>query len=212
MARRYRETMTKPFVWVFAVFGACCAASALAGKPWWMANSPDNADHFLPPDAAFKVSGAVVDDMLVLRWVIADGYYLYRSKIKVEADSPGLRVGPPELPEGQTKTDEFFGTQEIYLQQATARVPFSREDAGAHPLHFRVTYQGCAEQGLCYQPIVKTLMPQDGPLAHDSPRGASPGVRQSATSQWIWVALGGGLLAFFVAGIAARSRRSHPDR
>jgi thioredoxin:protein disulfide reductase len=201
----------KPYLWVFAALLAGFAATALAGKPWWMANTPSNADSFLPPDAAFKVSSAVVDDMLVVRWVIADGYYLYRSKIQIEADSPGLRVGPPELPEGQTKTDEFFGTQEIYLQQATARVPFSREDAGAHPLHFRVTYQGCAERGLCYQPIVKTLMPQDGPLPKASQRGASPGVQQTATSPWIWFALGGGILAFFAAGIAARHRRNYAE-
>jgi thiol:disulfide interchange protein DsbD len=198
----------KPSLWVFAALLAGYAATALAGKPWWMANTPNNSDNFLPPDAAFKVSSAVLDETLVVRWAIADGYYLYRSKIQIEADSPGLRVGPPELPEGQTKTDEFFGTQEIYLHQASARVPFSREDAGAHPLHFRVTYQGCAEQGLCYQPIVKTLRPQDGPLPKASERGASPGVQQSVTAPWIWVAIGGGIVAFFAAGLAARRRRA----
>jgi thiol:disulfide interchange protein DsbD len=175
---------------------------AQAARPWWMRGIESNQTDFLPPDTAFRV-GAVVDGKSILvRWVIADGYYLYRQKIEVRAESPDLVVSAPALPSGAVKTDQFLGTQEIYTQQLEARVAFARFDAGAHPLQIKVTYQGCAEAGLCYPPMTKVLFPRPGEQAAlpARPSGASP-------LAWELVAMIGGLLAFLLSGFALRRQR-----
>src|SRR6516165_10710986 len=72
-------------------------------------------DEFLPPDVAFRFD-ALADgsDRVRLNWEIADGYYLYRARIKVVTSSTSAQLGTPEFPAGQVKTDEYFGKQEVY--------------------------------------------------------------------------------------------------
>ncbi len=62
-----------------------------------------------------------------------------------------------DFPEGDTKTDEFFGEQVVYHRDVTVRVPDTRAAREAFSLPLKVTYQGCAEAGLCYSPITKTF-------------------------------------------------------
>src|SRR5688572_28610608 len=115
-------------------------------------------DEFLPPEQAFEFSGELTgSNTLHLRWVIADGYYLYKDKIKVRTDSALVQFGAPTLPKGEEKTDEFFGTQEVYHQQVEGDVSFSRASPEAGAVQAKVTYQGCAEKGYCYPPITQTL-------------------------------------------------------
>jgi thiol:disulfide interchange protein DsbD len=183
------------------------AASAQA-KPWWMRGTDNNENDFLPPDVAFRVGAAIIDGSnLRLRWVIADGYYLYKQKIEVKAESPDLTVGAPQLPRGVMKTDPYLGRQEIYTQQFEARVPYTRIDFGAHPLQVKVTYQGCAEAGLCYPPITKVLFPTAG-IAGAAPAGAAPTGAASAPREWQLIAVIGGLAAFLLAGFALRRGRT----
>jgi thiol:disulfide interchange protein DsbD len=96
-------------------------------------------------------------DSVRLDWKIADGYYLYRSRIKVKTASP-VQLGTLGLPEGKRQTDEYFGAQEIYEHALSATLPVARPGgAGAMNIAVDVTYQGCAHAGLCYPPITKTL-------------------------------------------------------
>src|ERR1700733_3956825 len=68
---------------------------------------------FLPPDDAFRFDGcADGPDRVRLVWQIADGYYLYRSRLAVQTASPKVQLGRLELPTGTVKTDEYFGKQE----------------------------------------------------------------------------------------------------
>jgi thiol:disulfide interchange protein DsbD len=175
-------------------------------QPWWMKGNPVKNADFLPPDQAFRLSATVDGNLIRVRWLIADGYYLYRSKFDITPESPGLVLDPPVFPNGVTKTDEYFGTQEIYRQEVEAIVGYRRGDGGAHPLQIKVAYQGCADAGLCYPQLVKVMNPDMAtsqeprpPMAQvkDTPRGPVPAV-----------AILAGLAAFFVAGLALRSRRS----
>jgi hypothetical protein len=93
-----------------------------------------------------------------------------------------------------------LGRQEIYSQQVEARVPYTRTDYGAHPLQLRVTYQGCAEGGLCYPPITKLLFPA----------AALPEGTVGAPHQWELIAIVGGVLAFLAAGFVLRRERKLP--
>jgi thioredoxin:protein disulfide reductase len=191
---------------LIVAMAAAAAAPAAQAKPWWMRGTDNNENDFLPPDVAFRVGGSVVDGANVrLRWVIADGYYLYKQKIEVKAESADLVVGEPQLPQGVMKTDPYLGRQEIYTQQFEAQVPYSRSDFGAHPIQLKVTYQGCAEAGLCYPPITKVLFPTAG-----APVGSMPQASASSPHRWQLIAMLAGLLAFLVAGFTLRRGRTLP--
>ena len=115
-------------------------------------------DDFLQPDEAFRFD-AIPDgaDHVKLIWQIADGYYLYRARIKVATTSEQAQLGTLEMPPGETKTDEYFGKQEIYHHELVAGVPVARASAAAFSVPLKVVYQGCATAGLCYPPITKEI-------------------------------------------------------
>src|SRR5688572_10198714 len=76
---------------------------------------------FLPPDEAFKLeASAVGPDRVQLTWAIAEGYYLYRSRLKVKTSTEQAQLGELVLPTGDTKTDEYFGEQEVYHMELAA--------------------------------------------------------------------------------------------
>jgi thiol:disulfide interchange protein len=171
---------------------------AAHAKPWWMRGIDSNETDFLPPDVAFRVAARVDGNVVKVRWVIADGYYLYRQKIEVRAESPDLVISTPQLPPGAVRTDPYLGTQQVFTQQVEAVVPYSRMDAGAHPLQIKVTYQGCAEAGLCYPPITKVLFPITG----------SPAIVTSVPPHlWESTAIIVGAGAFLLAGWVLRKGR-----
>jgi thioredoxin:protein disulfide reductase len=122
------------------------------------ANSGSNEADFLPADQAFQLDAfADGPDKVRLEWVIHEGYYLYKSRIKVGTKSTQAQLGAPALPKGKEKEDEYFGKQEVYHDELTASLPVARAAGGAIELPVDVTYQGCADKGLCYPPITKTL-------------------------------------------------------
>lgn len=85
-----------------------------------------------------------------LQWQIAPGYYLYRGRIKVTAVPADVALSVV-TPPGQPKQDPNFGTVEVYHDQVQAQV----DAAGATELS--VSWQGCAEAGLCYPPEQRTV-------------------------------------------------------
>ena len=173
-------------------------AGAAQAKPWWMRGVDSNETDFLPPDVAFRVAARLDGKIVKVRWVIADGYYLYRQKIDVKAESPDLVVSGVELPPGVVKTDPYLGTSQVFTQQVEAAVSYVRIDGGAHPMQIKVTYQGCAEAGLCYPPITKVLFPSTG----------SPAAATSVPPYpWESAAIIAGGLAFLLAGIVLRKGR-----
>lgn len=171
-------------------------AGVAGAKPWWMRGSASNDADFLPPDVAFRVAANVDDNVIRVRWVIADGYYLYRSRMLIKAESPDLVLLAPTLPPGIAKVDPYFGSQEIYRQQTEAAVRYTRIDGGAHPLQVKVIYQGCADAGLCYPPITKVIFPQRILAA------ASP---VSHPFEGVAILVGAG--AFLLAGLVLRKGR-----
>jgi thioredoxin:protein disulfide reductase len=181
----------------FCVFMLGAAANAEA-KPWWMRGIESNQTDFLPPDVAFRVAARVDGNVLKVRWVIADGYYLYKQKFEVKPESPDLVLSAPQFPAGVVKTDPYLGTQEIYTQQVEALVPYARIDAGAHPIQIKVTYQGCAEAGLCYPPITKVVFPNAGP---------APVAINVPPYRWESTAIIAGAIAFLLAGLVLRKGR-----
>ena len=149
-----------------------------------------NDSEFLSPDQAFRVTAeAAAADSVRISWQVAKGYYLYRSRIKVATASPAVQLGQLQLPEGQTKKDEYFGVQQVYHSDFSGVLPVARSAAAAQSVPVQVTYQGCAEAGLCYPPQTKTLevvLPAGGgagagPAA--SAAGSAGGVAGSAAAK-----------------------------
>jgi len=192
-----KRSLSTVWVALFLLPSMLGLAGFAQAKPWWMRGIDSNETDFLPPDVAFRVAARIDGNVVKVRWVIADGYYLYRQKIAVRAESPDLLVSMPQLPPGTVKTDPYMGTQQVYMQQVEAIVPYSRIDAGAHPLQIKVTYQGCAEAGLCYPPITKVVFPTAGP----------PAVASEPPYPWESTAIIGGACAFLLAGLVLRKGR-----
>lgn len=92
------------------------------------------------------------DLSLRLRWTIPAGTYLYRDKIGAEARA-GLPL-PLSTAPGETKDDPNFGPTEVYHGSAEAIVPGT---ALAGVREVRVTFQGCAEKGICYPPATRLI-------------------------------------------------------
>src|SRR5690606_3173916 len=95
-------------------------------------------------------------DRVELSWAIADGYYLYRHRISVEAQGAGFDAGTLQLPDGEPHHDEFFGDVETYRGILRATLPGSAAP-GTGAVTLKVRYQGCADLGVCYPPQARTL-------------------------------------------------------
>ena len=137
---------------------------------------------FLPVREAYRLDGALTPDgNLRLYWQITEGYYLYQHAFKVRPQGtipaePLAITFPPAI----AKTDEFFGDVAVYYSEAdlVATLPES-----ADAMTLAVTYQGCADAGLCYPPETDYLLVN---VATGSVSTAEPGetvsVNQSASA------------------------------
>src|SRR5512143_317358 len=127
-----------------AVLVAAFAAPAAAADP-----------ELLPNERAFAFGARALDERTVeARFAIADGYYLYREKLKFTL-SPGT-VGAVSLPPGKLKDDEFFGRVETYRQAIAVRLPLQSAAAG-QAVTVSAESQGCADIGVCYPPQVQKV-------------------------------------------------------
>ena len=153
----------------------------------------DAPDDFLPVDQAFHFE-AVADgaDHIKLYWEIAEGYYLYRNRIKASSEQTDVKLGALEMPNGEPHQDEYFGSQEIYRQELVATIAVTPMSGAAHTLKLTVGYQGCADKGLCYPPQkrqVNVELSANGTGAARTGRGAgaagapsAPGAAASAAA------------------------------
>ncbi len=179
-------------------FGA--APAAAAGEQSWLAEAPE----FLPVDEAFALSTeTAADGALLAYWDMPDGYYLYRHRFDFTLKDPGAAVlGPAELPPGKAKVDEYFGAVEVYYRRAQARVPIRNAQG---PVEVGISYQGCAEAGLCYPPERRWVVVDAAfapPVAESAPTSGEPATQEQRLAAAL--AERGLLLAmalFFIGGI-----------
>ena len=113
---------------------------------------------FLPPDEAFKPYVEAIDGNTVeVSFQIAQGYYLYKDKISASSESDSVRLGRLELPAGIVHSDEYFGDTEVFYDEVFGKVSLARATPGAMDLEIEIGFQGCADGGICYPPITRTL-------------------------------------------------------
>ncbi len=128
------------------------ASSSMTNWP-----SGDDVDNFLKDEEAFvfSVESPADRQRLILRWNLAEGYYLYRDKFKFTLASGG-QLGTPQFPTGTFRKDPLFGNVEIYLQSPLS-IPVPLDAQGRETVTLNVEYQGCALAGLCYPPTHKSV-------------------------------------------------------
>jgi len=131
---------------------ACACMAVACFAPAWAVSEAD----LLPVDQAFALTASAPSaDRIELRWKIADGYYLYRQRIGVQAD-PAFHAAALQLPQGAKHHDEFFGDVQTYRRELLAILPGAAE-RGIASVTLKVKYQGCADIGVCYPPQLRTL-------------------------------------------------------
>jgi thiol:disulfide interchange protein DsbD len=151
----------------------------------------DNSKDFLPVREAFQLN--LIDttpESIKLQFVATDGYYLYRHRFQFRTEPADIGLGAAQLPDGEKKHDEYFGDVEVYHGILDINLP--RKPGDNRPFTLVVTYQGCADKGLCYPPETERLSiggAASSPVATTSSRPAP------ASFTWKELAL------FFLAGI-----------
>ncbi|SEC32325.1 protein-disulfide reductase DsbD [Pseudomonas anguilliseptica] len=149
----------------------------------------NNSADFLPVREAFKLSLiSSSSESVKLRFVAAEGYYLYRHRFSFSSEPAAVSVGQAVLPAGKAKTDDYFGDVEVYYEVLDVEVPVDNPDN--RPFNLSVNYQGCADKGLCYPPETEVLAIGGGATAGSAaPNAATP---------WSWT----DLALFFLGGLA----------
>jgi thiol:disulfide interchange protein DsbD len=136
-------------VWAWPV--ALGAVSMLVATP-----ASAQQPKLLEPERAFAFSVQAIDETTVeARFAIANGYYLYRDKLRFLVEPVGL-AGTPALPPGKMKHDEFFGNVETYRGTVAVRLPLQGALAGAS-VTVKAESQGCADAGVCYPPQLQKV-------------------------------------------------------
>ena len=148
---------------------------------------------FLPANKAFIfTSERLATGETRLYWQIAAGYYLYQQRLKFEGLSQEQQ---PVLPTGEVHHDEYFGQQQVYRQALELTIPASASG------QIKVSWQGCADAGLCYPPQSQLVSVSSG---NGQPANAQVGDQaedQALASGLAQRSLALSLLAFFGLGL-----------
>lgn len=143
---------------ILAIGAALLSGMAAADGFWPKKDVAGGSSHdLLKADQAFNLVAAEREGQaLKVSWDIAPGYYLYRKRLAFQVLAPeGVQLGAAELPKGELIQDEHEGKAEIYRGSLKAGLHWPQ--GAPAPQRLRVSYQGCAEAGVCYPPQTRTI-------------------------------------------------------
>ena len=107
---------------------------------------------FLKVDEAFGFDFEQRDDQLIVKWTIADGYYLYKKQFITA--TKGAVIGKPSYPAHEQIEDEFFGLSDVFFESFEMSYPIIQANQDGS---VKLRFQGCAKAGLCYPPTTKVI-------------------------------------------------------
>ncbi|MCK4840851.1 MAG: protein-disulfide reductase DsbD [Methylococcales bacterium] len=114
-------------------------------------------EQLLPAEQAFQFFATVKDaNTLHVNWLIAEGYYLYRDKIRLsltKTNNSTVQLADINIPQGSPYHDEAFGQVQIFHHELSFDVPLIRTELAAQSIKLLAKYQGCADRGVCYPPM-----------------------------------------------------------
>ena len=110
---------------------------------------------FLMPEDAFKPTANINEKSQIVAEIwIAKDIYLYEDAIKLEiTDGSGIGIKSVKKPDAL----DHHGDK-TYLTSPTFVIDLKKENgiSGVKEFEFKLSYQGCSEQGLCYEPYTDT--------------------------------------------------------
>jgi thiol:disulfide interchange protein DsbD len=125
----------------------------------------ENAAEFLPVDEAFHAYAWHDAERVYIGIRNQPGYYLYRQRLALESDQPEITLGPLEVPSGQFKHDQYLGDVHVFYDQVEISAPLTEQEQRNpnQPISITLSFQGCADAGLCYPPEHWRLTARPGP-------------------------------------------------
>lgn len=135
----------------------------------------DDAPEFLKVDEAFGFDYEQTNDKLIIRWTIAEGYYLYKKQFKTA--TKGANLSEPTFPESTQIEDEFFGLSDVFLEdmEMVYTINSAQKDASV-----KIRFQGCASAGLCYPPTTQIVFLD---AVNNSGNGANTTLQDNSASK-----------------------------
>lgn len=125
------------------------AALLLAGAPATVRAQPAG---LLPAGEAFRLSvRREAGGVLVFRWEIVDGHYLYRERFEARDAETGAPLALDTGPGVMEKEDANFGPSEVYYGEAVARL------TPGEAARVTLAWQGCRKNEICYPPVSVTV-------------------------------------------------------
>jgi len=132
----------------------------------------------LPPERAFRFSARALNpETIETRFTIADGYYLYRDRIRFTVEPATTVLTAPVLPEGKIKEDQFFGRVQTYRGGLIVTLAL-KDTAPGQKVVVIAESQGCADVGICYPPQTQR-MTVSLPAANSAPTPANEPPKKS---------------------------------
>lgn len=154
-----RERRRAAVVRMLALAGAlACPAAADAPRAPASPFAPE--PEFLPVGEAFVLTTRLEEARFVARWEMPPGYYLYGSRFELEGEA----LGPAQVPPGTPKDDDWLGATEVHYGSVEIVAPVRGQPA---TVTARLTFQGCAEKGLCYPPQRRVVRHRRAPMSED---------------------------------------------
>lgn len=131
-------------------------ALAIVASPCFSAGNSASSE-LLTADQAFNVDGKrLKDDQVAITVNAAQGYAVYKERLKVTSESLDGKALRVKFPKPQAAISMPDGTVlHKYKGQNEFLVSLPRQ-AGTHALVVEI--QGCAEVGVCYQPMQKRIV------------------------------------------------------
>lgn len=172
----------------------------------------DEPAELLASDEAFAFTSETNGQgQVILNWVVAPNYYLYQEKIQATLLEGTAKLGALQLPKAENKFDKVFNKNlQVYYGPFTGSLPVTDLSGTAK---IQITFQGCAEVGVCYPPMKKTIdinvatfgQYTGAAMAATASTPANAGVQLSETDQitdtlmnsTVWVVIG----TFFLFGL-----------
>ncbi|MCD6258435.1 MAG: protein-disulfide reductase DsbD [Helicobacteraceae bacterium] len=135
------------------------------------------APKFLMPEEAFKAEASINDAMQIQAKVeIAKDIYLYSEKMKFEIkNNESISIAKVDAPEAVENHGDMAYTSSPSFLITLAK---ASDVEGMQSVEFVMSYQGCSEQGLCYEPLQSTYT-----FDIDTQKLSVSQTQESATSQ-----------------------------
>jgi thiol:disulfide interchange protein DsbD len=141
---------------------------------------------FLMPEEAFKAKAEQTGEGTVEAVIeLGEHIYLYEEQVKVElAESDNILIDQVTMDEAVDHDGE-----KVFFKELKVRIDLAKNAVaeGVEPVKIKLSYQGCSEQGLCYEPMTDQFAFEIDtaalPLSSDAEHAAAPEAEPAAGAE-----------------------------